>query len=51
MKTRITVSCGVAEAMANESMREWLNRCDQALYKAKQHGRNHVEVAVLESAA
>lgn len=41
-----TVSCGVAEALREETIDTWLHRCDLALYKAKASGRDCVEVAV-----
>ena len=44
-KVAITVSCGVAEVRYDESVSEWLNRCDSALYHAKSKGRNRVEMA------
>lgn len=47
----VTVSCGVAEIKADETVREWLDRCDRALYLAKQDGRNCVEIAGLEAVA
>ncbi len=43
-KRRITISCGVAQAQAGESMLDWLHRADLALYKAKQNGRDRVEL-------
>ena len=38
----ITISCGVSEYNAQESMNAWLERADQAMYLAKQQGRNRV---------
>nr|WP_301289371.1 GGDEF domain-containing protein [Natronocella acetinitrilica] len=42
---RLTVSIGVAELDRNESATAWLARADQALYAAKQGGRNRVCLA------
>jgi diguanylate cyclase len=39
---RVTVSVGVARFAAQESEREFVNRSDVALYRAKQSGRNRV---------
>ena len=44
-KRVLTVSCGVAEIMPGEPALEWLERCDQALYRAKNSGRNHARLA------
>ena len=38
----LTVSVGVAEARAGEDLTTWLERADQALYRAKRSGRNEV---------
>ena len=38
----LTVSVGVAEARASEDLTTWLERADQALYRAKRSGRNEV---------
>lgn len=37
-----TVSIGVAQRMNNESFRHWYRRVDEALYQAKEGGRNRV---------
>ena len=41
-KTQLTVSIGVAELNKNDDSSSWLNRADQALYNAKDSGRNKV---------
>ena len=40
----LTISCGVAEVYPNESVHDWLHRCDTVLYRAKAMGRDRVEV-------
>lgn len=53
----ITVSIGVAQFQPGESMNDLIERCDRALYRAKQSGRNRVtteaelEKTELEAAA
>jgi len=37
---RLTISLGVAEYRAGESLEDWLTRTDQAMYAAKRGGRN-----------
>jgi diguanylate cyclase (GGDEF)-like protein len=37
---RLTISLGVAEYRAGESLEDWLTRVDQAMYAAKRGGRN-----------
>jgi diguanylate cyclase len=44
----ITISVGVAQIGRHESVQSWLERADQALYQAKQQGRDRV-VAACES--
>jgi diguanylate cyclase (GGDEF)-like protein len=39
----VTISIGVAELRAGESLDDWLKRADNALYRAKAAGRNRVE--------
>ena len=39
---QITISCGVAEFLPGESTSELISRADNALYKAKDSGRNKV---------
>jgi len=46
---RTTVSIGVAEYLPAETTDEWLERADQAMYRAKQAGRNRVEVDLSRS--
>ncbi|HKK16865.1 MAG TPA: GGDEF domain-containing protein [Gammaproteobacteria bacterium] len=41
----ITISIGVGELKTGESMDDLLKRCDMALYKAKEQGRNRVCLA------
>ncbi len=38
----ITLSAGVAELQADESTSKWIHRADEALYEAKEAGRNRV---------
>lgn len=38
----VTISCGVCEHLEDEPPNSWLNRADQAMYKAKNQGRNRV---------
>jgi diguanylate cyclase (GGDEF)-like protein len=38
----VTVSIGVGEVQAGEDAHEWLERVDEALYRAKEEGRNRV---------
>lgn len=42
---KITFSAGIAEVTENADIRSALSRADEALYRAKQQGRNRVEVA------
>jgi len=43
-KTPVTISCGVAEVRKGETITDWIERGDAALYKAKHTGRDRVEV-------
>ena len=40
----VTLSCGVAECSAGDTMQSLMSRADQALYDAKQKGKNRVAV-------
>jgi len=40
----VTASCGVAMRLADETADQWLARADEALYRAKAHGRNCTRV-------
>jgi diguanylate cyclase (GGDEF)-like protein len=42
---KITISIGVCEVMAADSLDQWFNMADSALYMAKRSGRNRVESA------
>ncbi|HVJ63128.1 MAG TPA: GGDEF domain-containing protein, partial [Tahibacter sp.] len=42
---RVTLSLGVAELQPGEPLEDCLRRCDQALYRAKDAGRNTVVIA------
>lgn len=41
----VTVSIGVAELQAGESLEQWLSRADAAMYEAKHRGRNRSTTA------
>ncbi len=47
---KITVSIGVCDVSHTDSVDQWLQHCDQAMYQAKQSGRNRVVVAAPETA-
>jgi diguanylate cyclase (GGDEF)-like protein/hemerythrin-like metal-binding protein len=40
----VTVSMGVGESLADESLDNWFTRLDRLLYSAKEHGRDRVAV-------
>lgn len=42
---RVTISLGVAELKQHESPRDWLQRADEAMYQAKDAGRNSTSVS------
>ena len=42
---RVTVSAGAATAVAGQGEEECIHRADAALYRAKQNGRNQVQIA------
>lgn len=44
-QSKVTVSIGIAEHKAKESIEKTISRADTALYRAKKNGRNRVEVA------
>lgn len=44
-EARITVSIGVATRRPHESVHDWMRRADDAMYQAKQQGRNRCRVA------
>lgn len=41
-QTKMTVSLGVAQYVAGESVNQWIHRVDEALYQAKNQGRDCV---------
>ena len=41
---QVSVSCGLAEYCAGDTVESLLRRADQALYEAKRHGKNRVVV-------
>lgn len=44
---RVTLSAGVSQAFAEESLPQAIDRADQALYRAKSAGRNRIEAACM----
>jgi diguanylate cyclase len=47
----ITISLGVAAYQAGETLEQWTQRADEALYRSKQQGRNRVTIATLPEPA
>lgn len=47
---KISISIGVAELQATDDLSSWIQRADEALYRAKENGRNRVEAADLAPA-
>lgn len=45
VERRVTFSAGVCSRLPSETVEQWLSRCDQTLYTAKNCGRNCVFVA------
>ncbi len=43
----VTLSAGVAQMQPQEKWHDWLERADQALYRAKASGRNQVQLAMV----
>jgi len=44
---RVTLSAGVSQVLAEESLPQSIDRADQALYEAKSAGRNRTQAAPL----
>ncbi len=44
-KLSVSVSFGIAALDSGESAKRWLTRADEALYRAKQKGRNRISIA------
>ncbi|QIT54308.1 GGDEF domain-containing protein [Aquisalimonas sp. 2447] len=43
----ITLSCGITEVADNDSIRALMRRADRALYRAKENGKNQVDVELV----
>jgi len=46
---QVTISLGIAEYYENETKDSWFKRCDEALYLAKNSGRNNFKLAKLHA--
>lgn len=46
---RFTISMGLAQLQANETVEQWMKRADAALYESKNNGRNKLTVSGLNS--
>ncbi len=44
-KQRVTISSGIAKYRKNETLKDWINRADKALYEAKEKGKNCIQEA------
>lgn len=45
LEAPLHISLGIADLRSNETAGEWIKRADQALYKAKNRGRNQIALA------
>ena len=41
---QVTISLGIAQYHPGETGYQWLGRADQAMYRAKDSGRNHLRI-------
>jgi two-component system cell cycle response regulator len=48
---KVSISFGIAQRLGGESIRDWMQRADRAMYSAKKSGRNKVVAADLSDAA
>ena len=48
---KVSISFGIAQRLAGESIKDWMQRADRAMYSAKKSGRNKVVAADLSDAA
>ncbi len=44
IRKKVTVSCGITEFQAGDTLKEFIKRADKALYKAKGKGRDRCEI-------
>ncbi len=49
LDSQVTISLGMGEYHRGESKDSWFKRCDDALYLAKDSGRNNLKLAKTES--